>query len=161
MRKLQIISIITVFVIFFNVIMLDRLQSIAVYNIDVNKALNELDEEYLNNENLAIGIFFTVNIEKSSSEKEIEKNVDQNIQLYVTNNGKDFTYIGETGIMGRDANMIYINGIFYMAVTKGGNTDGQMVVNIFKSKDLLNWTNITYEGNGIFNYPYRYKIRKV
>lgn len=161
MRKLQIISIITVFVIFFNVIMLDRLQSIAVYNIDVNKALNELDEEYLNNENLAIGIFFTVNIEKSSSENEIEKNVDQNIQLYVTNNGKDFTYIGETGIMGRDANMIYINGIFYMAVTKGGNTDGQMVVNIFKSKDLLNWTNITYEGNGIFNYPYRYKIRKV
>lgn len=161
MQRLKIIAIITLLVMFFNIMIVNKTQSIAIDYLDENKELNDLDENYLNNENLAIGMFFTVNIEKNESKNEIKKSVDQNIQLYVTNNGKDFTYIGETGIMGRDANMIYINGIFYIAVTKGGSTDGQMVVNIFKSKDLLNWTNITYEGNGIFNYPYRYKIRKV
>lgn len=64
MQRLKIIAIITMLVMFFNIMIVNKPQSIAIDYLDENKELNDLDENYLNNENLAIGMFFTVNIEK-------------------------------------------------------------------------------------------------
>ena len=65
MQRLKIIAIITMLVMFFNIMIVNKPQSIAIDYLDENKELNDLDENYLNNENLAIGMFFTVNIEKN------------------------------------------------------------------------------------------------
>ena len=62
MQRLKIIAIITMLVMFFNIMIVNKPQSIAIDYLDENKELNDLDENYLNNENLAIGMFFTVNI---------------------------------------------------------------------------------------------------
>ena len=100
---------------------------------------NEIfDEEFFNSNDLGIGLFFSTKYDQNHTSGA----VNSDIGLYVTNNGKDFTYIAETGIQGRDPNIMYHNGVFYMATTKGGDNKGRVVVNIFKSTDLVNWTNV-------------------
>ena len=101
----------------------------------------ELDEEFFNSNDLGIGLFFSTKY----TEEKPTGDVNKEIGLYVTNNGKDYTYIAETGITGRDPNIMYKNGVFYMTTTKGGDDSGRVVVNIFKSTDLINWTNIQDE----------------
>lgn len=114
--------------------------------------IDGLDENFFKSDELAIGLFWTNKIEKENGS--YKKILNRDIGLYVTNDGKKFTYIGETGISGRDPNVMYKNGVFYMATTKGGSTNGNIVFNVFKSTDLVNWT------NGI-NYEYRYEPAKI
>ncbi len=104
----------------------------------VNNKEEILNEEYFNSDDLGIGLFFSTKF----TEEKPTGDVNKEIGLYVTNNGKNYTYIAETGITGRDPNIMYKNGVFYMATTKGGDDTGKVVVNIFKSTDLINWTNI-------------------
>ena len=98
----------------------------------------ELNEEFFNSDDLGIGLFFSTKYNEENPTGDVNKEIG----LYITNNGKDYTYIAETGITGRDPNIMYKNGVFYMATTKGGDDQGRVVVNIFKSTDLINWTNI-------------------
>ena len=89
--------------------------------IGINTDINN-DEFWRNEENLGIGLFWTNKIEVYENEN-ISKNRDLNIQLYVTNDGKNFTYISETGISGRDPNIICKNGVFYVVTTPDADTE--------------------------------------
>ena len=100
------------------------------------------------NDNLAIGTFFSSKYD--SNGKSVP---DDRIGLYVTTNGEDFVYIGETGTTGRDPRIIYINGVFYMIATKGGSSAGGFTFNLFKSTDLINWTHDTE-----YPFDYRYDV---
>ena len=119
--------------------------------------ISALSDNFFNSEDLAIGIFFSSKYHMKD-DGTAQKEVDDSLELYVTNNGKDFVYIGETGITGRDPNIIYKDGVFYMATTKGGDSKGRSVVNIFKSTDLINWTNVQdgiekdQEGDTVYRY---------
>lgn len=96
-----------------------------IVNSDTEIKKMRLNENFWKSENLAIGVFFSNKIEQNEN-GDINKTVDSNLGLYVTNDGKNFTYIGETGIIGRDPNMMYKDGVFYMATTKGGSTSGNV-----------------------------------
>ena len=144
------------------------IQSI-VGNDSAKKISNEIDETlditkdaFWNNGTLGVGLFWTdkIEVDESTEGRPINKTLDHNIGVYITNDGKNFTYISETGISGRDPNMIYKNGVFYVATTKGGDTKGRAVFNIFKSTDLINWTNISrgYETDENGDPIYRYAI---
>ena len=122
-----------------------------IVNSDTEIKKMRLNENFWKSENLAIGVFFSNKIEQNEN-GDINKTVDSNLGLYVTNDGKNFTYIGETGIIGRDPNMMYKDGVFYMATTKGGSTSGNVAFNVFKSTDLVNWTDDTE-----YSYAYRYE----
>lgn len=122
-----------------------------IVNSDTEIKKMRLNEDFWKSENLAIGVFFSNKIEQNEN-GDINKTVDSNLGLYVTNDGKNFTYIGETGIIGRDPNMMYKDGVFYMATTKGGSTSGNVAFNVFKSTDLVNWTDDTE-----YSYAYRYE----
>ena len=106
-----------------------------------------VDNVNYNSDELTIATFFTKDYYKSGD------GVDTRIGLYTTSDGVNFSYIGETGLTGRDARVIYLNGVFYMATTKGGTDSGGFVFNVFKSTDLINWTLDT-----TFPYVHRYDI---
>ena len=155
---------------------IENLDTLDFRKEDYSSRIEGLDENFFNSENLGIGVFFSNSIgvkkvdengnyitdnqgnyiyETDEDGNYIAKNndsIDHNLGLYITNNGKDFTYIGETGISGRDPNIFYKNGVFYMATTKGGSDSGKIIFNLFKSTDLVNWTNDTD-----FPYAYRYE----
>ena len=102
--------------------------------------------------NLALGTFFTANYVKNSDSN---KEIDDRVSLYITSNGSDFKYIGESGVSGRDGRILYKNGVFYLVTTKGGSYKGGYSFNLFKSTDLINWTeDITYE----YGYDHRYEV---
>ena len=115
--------------------------SMAQESYENKTTISVLSENFWNSDNVAIGVFFSSKYYRKE-DGTVEKNVDDSLGLYITNNGKDFVYIGETGITGRDPNIMYKDGVFYMATTKGGDSKGRVVVNIFKTTDLINWTNI-------------------
>lgn len=132
--------------------------------VEYSSGIEGLDEEFFNSETLGIGVFFSNSIgvkkvdengnyitddqgnyiyetdENGNYITKNDDNINHDLGLYVTNNGKDFTYIGETGISGRDPNIFYKNGVFYMATTKGASYSGKIIFNLFKSTDLVNWT---------------------
>lgn len=135
------------------------LSSIAYLDGDSDSRANANLSENFYSKDLSIALSFSNKIELSSQNK-ITKTIDKNLGLYVTNNGKDFTYIGETGIQGKDPNIIYENGVFYVATTRYGDANGNITVNIFKSTDLVNWTNVLDKSNTL-SYPYKYTISQV
>lgn len=129
---------------------------------EIDETLDITKDAFWNNGTLGVGLFWTdkIEVDESTEGRPINKTLDHNMGVYVTNDGKNFTYVSETGISGRDPNMIYKNGVFYVATTKGGDTKGRAVFNIFKSTDLINWTNIS-QGNEIDENGdpiYRYAI---
>ena len=131
--------------------------SMAQESYENKTTISVLSENFWNSDNVAIGVFFSSKYYRKE-DGTVEKNVDDSLGLYITNNGKDFVYIGETGITGRDPNIMYKDGVFYMATTKGGDSKGRVVVNIFKTTDLINWTNIQNgiekdeEGDTVYRY---------
>ena len=141
---------------------------ICICNINISFANNindqsedilELNNDFWNSNNIAIGVFFSSKYEKRE-DGSIDSKIDNSLNLYVTNNGKDFIYLGETGLTGRDPNIMYKDGVFYLATTKGGDSKGRVVINIFKSTDLVNWTNI-YDGiskDEVGDTNYRYSL---
>ena len=107
--------------------------------------LNDID---FNSNDLAIGTFFSSKYDENGKSV-----VDDRIGLYVTTNGSDFVYIGETGVTGRDPRILYINGVFYLMATKGGSSAGGFAFNVFKSTDLVTWTNDT-----TYPFSHRYDV---
>ncbi|MFC6229105.1 hypothetical protein ACFQI7_14910 [Paenibacillus allorhizosphaerae] len=91
------------------------------------------------NGDLIIGTFFTAST-KAMSEKEPKRPIDRRIGLYASNNGTDFTYLGESGLSGRDSSLMYKDGTFYMLST--ASEKELFAVHIQKSSDLMNWTNL-------------------
>ncbi len=117
------------------------LSFVYIFNVEASDYV-----DYSSND-LTIATFFTKDYYKSGD------GVDTRIGLYDTSNGSDFVYMGETGLTGRDARIMYINGVFYMATTKGASDSGGFVFNVFKSTDLINWTN-----DVTFPYVHRYDV---
>lgn len=75
--------------------------------------------------------------------------------LYVTNDGVNFNKVDidlTSLIAGRDASIVYLNGLFYMGVTWYASDFSYDLV-IFTSSDLLNWTR--HEINLQFNVKSR------
>lgn len=120
---------------FISAIFFNMFNVLAVDNVDYNS------------DDLTLGAFFSVNYPDGV------KVIDKRIGLYTTSTGSSFDYIGETGLTGRDARIVYLNGVFYLTATKGGTSSGGYVFNVFKSTDLINWTDDTS-----FPYVYRYDI---
>ena len=117
----------------------------AVGHLHAASASDRNMEEAMNhhvdfeNGDLIIGTFFTAST-KAKSEKEPKRPIDRRIGMYASNNGTDFTYLGETGLSGRDSSLMYKDGMFYMLST--ATEKEQFAIHIQKSKDLLNWTHL-------------------
>lgn len=88
---------------------------------------------------LIIATFFTASTEPAS-DTDPHRPIDRRIGLYATNSSDptDFTYLGETGISGRDSSLAFHDGVFYLLTT--ADQREQFAVNVYKSTDLVTWT---------------------
>ena len=112
----------------------------CIVNLYVNWLKPDQSIYYDDNHELGIGLFFTSLIKSDSTATGgYSREVDHRIGLYATNNGTSFKYIGETGIQGRDPDIINKNGVFYMLTTSNTKSEN-IVFNVYKSIDLVNWT---------------------
>ena len=78
---------------------------------EIDETLDITKDTFWNNGTLGVGLFWTdkIEVDESTEGRPINKTLDHNMGVYVTNDGKNFTYVSETGISGRDPNMIYKN----------------------------------------------------
>lgn len=103
-------------------------------------AANKAIDVDFDRSDLIVGTFFTASTEPASA-TDPHRPIDKRIGMYATNasNPTDFTYLGETGLTGRDSSIAFRDDVFYVLTT--ADEREEYAVNIFKSTDLVTWTN--------------------
>lgn len=111
----------------------------AVAHAEGTGTTDHLDVDF-DRSDLIVGTFFTASTKPASS-TDPHRPIDRRVGLYATNatNPTDFTYLGETGLSGRDSSITFRDGVFYLLTT--ADEREEYAVNVYKSTDLVTWTN--------------------
>lgn len=70
--------------------------------------------------------------------------------LYASNDGITWKFLGMIRVNNRDAAVMYKDGVFYATATTTSVDTGEIILDIFKSTDLINWTT---EGSSAYTIP--------
>ena len=100
----------------------------------------------LDAETLFISAFWSSQIVDDPDEQKINKENG----IYASNDGATWKFLGMTPLQNRDMSIMYKNGIFYATATTTSADTGEVSFDIYKSTDLVNWTNVN---NSTYKIP--------